>query len=150
MFSCGFSEISTFLTQHLRWELLFLWKTFGRCSLSSDIGANIFSFSVRTYLCTEFYWHGISDISRLNLTFSWGRPLSYRNQSIDLASYMVTASVMKDLNASTKTRIKFQKIFIAISNTLKMLWRPLWGPVQNPVKHLSWGFLWKKLTAKSH
>ena len=43
----------------------------------------------------------ISKESAKDLRYSWRRPLSYRNQSIDLRSksgfYMITASVMKEL-----------------------------------------------------
>ena len=51
-----------------------------------------------------FYQMQIDKLLVQALTFSWRRPLSYRNQSIDLRSnqwtgfYMITASVMKGLS----------------------------------------------------
>ena len=54
---------------------------------------------------------------RVTLTLSWRRPLSYRNQSIDLfcksnqwtGFYMITALVMKDLNDKISHKIPIQK-----------------------------------------
>ena len=56
-------------------------------------------------LCS--WWLYKSDYEKL-ITLSWRTPLSYRNQSIDCSAnqwtsfYMITASVMKELNKSNK------------------------------------------------
>ena len=60
---------------------------------------------------------------RVSLTLSWRRPLSYRNQSIDLLCksnhwtdfYMITAPVMKELNNKMSHKIPIQKFAQNIS-----------------------------------
>ena len=60
---------------------------------------------------------------RVSLTLSWRRPLSYRNQSIDLfcksnhwtGFYMITAPVMKELNDKMSHKIPIQKFAQNIS-----------------------------------
>ena len=50
-----------------------------------------------------------------NLTLSWRRPLSYRNQSIDLCSNWLTAFVMKGLNWDTDRFIKISQVKISFT-----------------------------------
>ena len=66
--------------------------------------------TVQTNSANDNFLNGYSyEISIMNeiffrLTLSWQRPLSYRNQSIDLLTgfYMITASLMKELNKVNK------------------------------------------------
>ena len=66
--------------------------------------------TVQTNSANDNFLNGYSyKISIMNeiffrLTLSWQRPLSYRNQSIDLLTgfYMITASLMKELNKVNK------------------------------------------------
>ena len=64
--SCEYCEVfkSSFFIEHLRWLLL-----------EDDKKRNLED-------CEMFFWTAF-------LTFSWRRPLSYRNQSIDLRSKLV-------------------------------------------------------------
>ena len=64
-------------------------------------------------LCS--WWLYESDWEKL-ITLSWRRPLSYRNQSIDWSAnqwtgfYMITASVMKELNKSNKYTMEVARL----------------------------------------
>ena len=53
----------------------------------------------------------------LDLTLSWRRPLSYRNQSIWTGFYMITAAVMKELNIEVKAvkSCKIEKHFSSVN-----------------------------------
>ena len=60
---------------------------------------NEIGISIRVVAKFHFYYYANAS----ELTLSWRRPLSYRNQSIDLRAnqwtgfYIITASVMKEL-----------------------------------------------------
>ena len=71
-----------------------------------------------TIICKTLNWlHSRSKIQALSsLNFLWRRPLSYRNQSIDLQS---TASVMKELKARAWLRhISISLYQATISNSI--------------------------------
>ena len=54
------------------------------------------------------------------LTLSWRRPLSYRNQSIDLQSKWKTASVMKELNIQIS---QINNQYSKQTKTTQLIWK---------------------------
>ena len=66
------------------------------------------------------FWSNCSLFLNSTLTLSWRRPLSYGNQSIDLLCksnqwpgfYIITASVMKELNISYILYLCFYKLYL--------------------------------------